>query len=106
MLVAFSAPGSTGEAVGIVDPGTGRVLVDLRGWRALSGTGGADRLVLTRVVAAGARTMVAVAGPGDERPRPLAELPAGTGDCQAAPGRLVCRSMTGDLVVWAWRQRG
>jgi hypothetical protein len=58
------------------------------------------------VVAAGARTMVAVAGPGDERPRPLAELPAGTGDCQAAPGRLVCRSMTGDLVVWAWRQRG
>jgi hypothetical protein len=106
VLVAFSAPGTLGEAVGIIDPGTGRVLVDLHGWRALSGSGGGDRLVVTRMVADGARTMVAVAEPGDERPRPLAELPAGTGDCQAAPGRLVCRSMTGDLVVWAWRQRG
>jgi hypothetical protein len=106
VLVAFAAPGSPAEAVGIIEPGTGRVLVDLRGWRPLTGNGGGDRLVVTRMVAAGARTMVAVAEPGDERPRPLANLPAGTGDCQAAPGRLVCRSMSGDLVVWAWRQKG
>jgi len=103
VLVAFSAPGSFAEAVGIIDPGTGRVLADLHGWRALSGTGGGDRLVVTRMVEAGARSMVAVAEPGDVQPRLLAELPVGTGDCQAAPARLVCRSMTGDLVVWAWR---
>jgi hypothetical protein len=54
-------------------------------------------------VADGARTMVAVAEPGLAGPRPLADLPPGTGDCQAAPGRLVCRSSTsGELIVWAY----
>jgi outer membrane protein assembly factor BamB len=106
VLLAYTAPASTAEAVGIVDPATGRVLVDLRGWRPLTGTGGGDQMLVTRIVAAGARTMVAVAAPGGDRPRPLAELPAGTGDCQAAPGRLVCRSLTGELVVWAYRQKG
>jgi len=48
--------------------------------------------------------MVAVARPGDRQPRLLADLPAGTGDCQAVPGRLVCRSMYGELVVWAYRE--
>jgi len=105
-VLAYSTPGTSSEAVGIIDPGTGRILVDLRGWRPLSGTGGGGTLLVTRVVEVGARTMVAVAGPGDERPRPIADLPAGTGDCQSVPGRLVCRSMTGDLVVWAYRQRG
>jgi hypothetical protein len=105
-LVAYSAPGSISEAVGIVEPRTGRVLTDLHGWRPLTGAGGAGRMLVTRVVEAGAGTMVAVAGPGDERPRPIADLPAGTGDCEAAPGRLVCRSMTGELNVWAYRQSG
>lgn len=105
-VLAYAAPGSSSEAVGIIDPGTGRVLVDLNGWRAVNGTGGAGRLLVTRVVDVGARTMVAVAGPGDNQPRPIADLPAGTGDCQSVPGRLVCRSSTGNLVVWAYRQRG
>ena len=106
VVLAYSAPGSSSEAVGIIDPGTGRLLVDLQGWRPVTGTGGSGRLLVTRVVDVGARTMVAVAGPGDERPRPIAYLPAGTGDCQAVPGRLVCRSMTGNLVVWAYQQKG
>ena len=55
-------PAST-DPVGIVDPATGRVLVDLTGWRLVGGTGG-DHLLVTRAVEAGARTMVAVAGPG------------------------------------------
>jgi hypothetical protein len=63
-----------------------------------------DRLVLTRDGEAGARTMVAVARPGDQRLHLLAALPAGTGDCQAVPGRLICRSMYGELVVWAYRE--
>jgi len=105
-VLAFASPGSTAEAVGVVDPQTGRIVTDLRGWRPMSGAGTGDHLIVTRVVAAGARSMVAVAGPGDARPRPIADLPAGTGDCQAAPARLVCRSMTGELVVWAYRQKG
>ena len=50
--------------------------------------------------------MVAVADPGDAQPRPLADLPPGTGECQAVPDRLICRSTAGELNVWAYRQRG
>jgi len=105
-VLAYSTPGTSAETIGIIDPGTGRILVGLRGWRPLNGTAGGGALLVARVVEAGPRTMVAVAGPGDKRPRPIAELPAGTGDCQTVPGRLVCRSVTGELVVWAYRQKG
>ena len=106
LLLASASPDPAADPAAIVDPATGRVLADLRGWRLLGGTGYGDHLLVTRVVDAGARTMVAVAGPGDPHPRMLAELPPGTGDCQAAPGRLVCRSSSGELVVWAYRQEG
>jgi hypothetical protein len=48
--------------------------------------------------------MVAVARPGDTQPRLLGALPAGTGDCQTASGRLICRTMFGELVVWAYQE--
>ncbi|GAB1642363.1 PQQ-binding-like beta-propeller repeat protein [Krasilnikovia sp. MM14-A1259] len=105
-MLAYSAPDGTIDTVGLVDPATGRVLVDLHGWRPLAGAGGRDDLLVTHAEQAGARTMVAVAAPGDARPRLLAALPAGTGDCQSAPDRLVCRSTAGELVVWAYRQKG
>jgi outer membrane protein assembly factor BamB len=103
MYVAYS--GEAGHApAALVDPDTGAVRVDLAGWLPIGGNGGKDHLLVTRAVDAGARTMVAVARPGDREPRLLADLPAGTGDCQAVPGRLVCRSMYGELVVWAYRE--
>ncbi|RZU49592.1 putative pyrroloquinoline-quinone binding quinoprotein [Krasilnikovia cinnamomea] len=105
-MLAYAAPEGTIETVGLIDPATGRVLADLRGWRPLTGTGGRGRVLVTHAEQAGARTMVAVASPGDARPRLLAALPAGTGDCQAAPARLVCRSTAGELIVWAYRQKG
>jgi outer membrane protein assembly factor BamB len=105
MFVAYTSS-DTSEPVGLIDPDTGRTLTDLSGWRMVGGEGAGDHLLVTRAVAAGARSMVAVARPGDPQPRPLAELPAGTGDCQAVPARLVCRSMYGELVVWAYRQKG
>ncbi|MDT5034446.1 MAG: hypothetical protein QOC94_4617, partial [Actinoplanes sp.] len=105
-LLAYSAPASTSETVGIVDPSTGVVVTDLRGWRPLTGSPGDDTLVVTRVGDAGARSMVAVARPGEAQPRLISELPPGTGDCQSAPGRLVCRSVTGELVIWAYRVKG
>jgi hypothetical protein len=106
MVLAFGTPSGETDAVGVIDPATGRVLVDLQGWRPVSGSGSGDHLLVTRIVDAGARTMVAVADPGDARLELLADLPAGTGDCQAAPGRLVCRSSSGDLVVWAYKRKG
>jgi outer membrane protein assembly factor BamB len=106
LLVASGSPIGVGDMIGIVDPRTGRVLVDLRGWRPLSGDAGPDQLLVTRTLADGGRIIVAVAGPRDGQPRPLADLPAGTGDCEAAPDRLICRSMTGELTVWAYRPTG
>jgi PQQ-like domain len=104
LLVAYGTPVGVSDTIGIVDPATGRVLVDLRGWRPLTGLAGPDRLLVTRTVDADARTMVAVVGPRDvERPS-LADLPAGTGDCQAAPDRLICRSTAGELTMWAYRR--
>jgi hypothetical protein len=105
LLLAYASPAGVSEPVGLIDARTGRVLVDLHGWRALAGDTG-DHVLVTRVVDAGARTMVAVAAPGVEQPRPLADLPPGTGECQTAPDRLICRSMSGQLNVWAYRQKG
>lgn len=103
--IAYGTKAGAGDPAGIVDPETGTVLVDLAGWRVVGGDAG-DHLLVTREVEAGARTMVAVAEPGAPAgPRPLADLPPGTGDCQAAPGRLVCRSTSGELVVWAYQKK-
>ncbi|MCU7725842.1 PQQ-like beta-propeller repeat protein [Actinoplanes sp. KI2] len=103
MIVAYADPDGV-EPVGVIDPATGALRTPLAGWRPVTGTGSGDRLVLTRATDNGSRTMVAVARPGDPRPRVLDALPQGTGDCQAAPSRLVCRTMYGELVVWAYQE--
>lgn len=103
MYIAYSDSESS-VPVGIVDPRTGALRAPLAGWRPVPGTGTDGRLVLTRAADNGSRTMVAVAHPGDPRPRVLDALPQGTGDCQAAPSRLVCRTMYGELVVWAYQE--
>ncbi len=105
MYVAFGGEEDT-DPVAVADPDTGATRVDLTGWRPVNGLSGADHLLLTRTQPGAARTMVAVARPDEPRPRVLADLPEGTGDCQSAPGRLVCRSMQGELVIWAYRLKG
>ncbi|GAA3343432.1 hypothetical protein GCM10020358_42650 [Amorphoplanes nipponensis] len=106
-VIAYGTPAGEGDPAGLIDPATGQVLVDLHGWRLVTGSGGGDHLLVTRLADSGSRTMVAVAvaAAGGATPHLLADLPAGTGDCQAAPGRLVCRESTGELVVWAYRRR-
>lgn len=106
LLLAYGSGAGFSDPVGLADPSTGRLLVDLQGWRALDGLAGGGRILVTRLIDAGARTIVAVADPGDAQPRPLADLPPGTGVCQAVPDRLICRSALGELNVWAYRQRG
>ncbi|WP_433791645.1 PQQ-binding-like beta-propeller repeat protein [Actinoplanes sp. CA-252034] len=100
-LIAYADGPSSPTA--LVDPATGRVLVDLTGWRPLDGASTGGELLVTREAGADPRTMVAVVDPRLSRPRVLAELPAGTGECQSAPERLICRSMYGELVVWSYR---
>ena len=101
--VAYGAPDET-RPIGLVDVDTGALQVGLTGWRPVTGTGRDGGLLLTRAVDGGSRTMVAVARPGDTQPRLLDALPDGTGECQAAPARLVCRTMYGELVVWAYHE--
>jgi hypothetical protein len=110
-FVAYGSAENT-QPLGLIDPDTGQLEVDLTGWRPIYGAAGSsgvqheDHLLVTRSEEVGGRTMVAVAQPGERQPRLLGPLPAGTGDCQAAPGRLVCRSMYGQLVVWAYDRKG
>jgi hypothetical protein len=103
LLLAYGSIAGLADPIGLIDARTARVLVDLRGWRPLTSQGGGDHMLVTRTVDAGARTMVAVATPGSGQPRPLADLPPGTGDCQGAAERLICRSTSGRLNVWAYR---
>ena len=104
MVIAYQGPEES-DPVGIIDPRTGTVRVGLDGWHPVTGSGGTDHLLLTRAVRPGAQIMVAVARPDQPQLRVLAGLPVGTGDCQAVPARLVCRSMYGELKVWAYKQQ-
>ncbi|WP_328461174.1 PQQ-binding-like beta-propeller repeat protein [Actinoplanes sp. NBC_00393] len=104
-VVAFSSS-NTSDPVAVIDPATGRILADLTGWTPVPGRTAGGELLVTREIGPGPRTMVAVVAPDLDRPRLLAELPPGTGDCQTAPDRLVCRSMYGELLVWTYRTRG
>ncbi|NMO54189.1 PQQ-binding-like beta-propeller repeat protein [Actinoplanes sp. TBRC 11911] len=103
MTIAYAEEADQ-KPVAVVDPDTAEVKVDLAGWRPVAGTSAGDAFLVTRAVDAGARSMVAVVRPDDRQPRPLADLPAGTGDCESAPNRLACRNMYGELVVWAYRE--
>ena len=103
MLVAYGSEAGVADPVGLIDARSGRVLTGLSGWRMVGGNGG-DHLLVTKEVDEGARTIVAIAGPRTRTPQPLADLPPGTGDCQSVPSRLVCRSTTGELLVWSYRK--
>jgi hypothetical protein len=105
-LIAYASPGGITDAVGVVDPYTGDVLVDLRGWRPLTSTGTGDDVFVARPAEQGARSIVAVARPGDRQLRLITDMPTGTGDCQAVPKQLICRSTSGDLILWGYRLKG
>ena len=78
--IAYGGP-EQANPIGVVDPATGAVHVALDGWRPVGGTG-EDEVLVMRTSDNEARTMVAVARPGEPRPHLLAELPPGIGDCQ------------------------
>jgi hypothetical protein len=109
LLVAYASPSGTDDPVELADPATGRIITDLHGWRPMTATvapGSANEVLVSRTVDNGTRSMVAIARPGGGPPQVLSDLPPGTGDCQSVPGRLICRSSSGQLIVWGYRQKG
>jgi outer membrane protein assembly factor BamB len=109
LLVAYGAPSGRGDPVGLADPATGRVVTDLRGWSPMTETvnpGSENEVLVSRTIDNGARSMVAIARPRNAQPQIISDLPPGTGDCQSVPGRLICRSAAGQLIVWAYRSTG
>lgn len=109
LLVAYASPSGTGDPVGLADPATGKVVTDLHGWRPMTATvnpGSENEVLVSRTVDNEARSMVAIARPGGAQPQLISDLPAGTGDCQSVPGRMICRTTAGQLIVWAYRQKG
>lgn len=129
VVLAYEAPTGNPRLVGAIDPGTGQVTTGLQGWRLIAGGGatggllsaggvltsanvlggtvggGEDHVLATRTEAPGARTMAAVVHPGAVSPLPLGDLPAGAGECQNVPHRLICRPGSGELVVWSYSWR-
>lgn len=93
------------DLLGLAEPRTGRLVLDLRGWRLVPGA--ADTaLLLSRVDRSTGRTVVAVADAGARTVRVLGALPTGTGDCRGGSGRLVCRSADGTVVGWSYPRTG
>jgi hypothetical protein len=103
VLLAYGSLPDDTDLIGVVDPDTGRIAVTLHSWRPVPGPGGGDHVLLTRPAPGEGGIVLAVADRSSDRPRVLGELPAGTGDCRAVPGRLVCRSVSGMLKVWSYR---
>jgi hypothetical protein len=103
VLLAYGSLPDDTDLIGVVDPATGRITVPLRSWRPVAGPGGGDHVLLTRSAPGEGGIVLAVADRASDRPRMLGGLPAGTGDCRTVPGRLVCRSVSGMLRVWSYR---
>ena len=111
-LLAYGLGADGDAAVGIVEPGTGRVVVDLRRWQVLPNAVPGGTVMVTRPTlvepddpadpASLVRVVLGAADPGARAVRPIGALPTDTGDCRVAPERLVCRS-AGRLVVWSYR---
>jgi hypothetical protein len=105
LVLAYGAQAGAAGLIGLVDPDTGRITVDLATWRAVPGQT-TDHLLVTRDVPPGARSVVAVAVPGAAGLRLLGDLPAGTGDCRTSQRRLACRSTSGTLLLWGYEAGG
>jgi outer membrane protein assembly factor BamB len=86
----------------LVDPTTGRTLLNLTGWQ-LAGDAGDDVLVV-RSSAGEPRSWFAVVDSGAPAVRMLGSVPHRISDCQTGPASVVCRVDSDQLGVWAYRR--
>ncbi|MEQ4304779.1 PQQ-binding-like beta-propeller repeat protein [Plantactinospora sp. B6F1] len=86
----------------VVDPHTGRTVVDLAGWtEAVPPAEDGPLLLLRR--AAGPRTWVGLLPPGGTAVRPLDYLPFVVSACRSTAGVIACLAQPDELRVWRYR---
>ena len=90
------------RAIGVVDPLTGRVLLDLRLWQVHASDSPDPELVLTRA-ATGGRTIVAVVDLVGLTVEVIGAVPGRITECQPGAASLACRGGGGELQLWAYR---
>jgi PQQ-like domain len=90
------------RAVGVVDPSTGRMLLDLDPWDVNMNDSRDTELVLTRATAG--QTWVAVADLTRLTIRVVGAIPDLVTQCLAGNGHLACRDSTGAVQLWAYRR--
>jgi hypothetical protein len=87
----------------MVEPGTGRTLVDLSEWTETSRLGGGSPLLLLRRDHAATRTWLDIIDPGGAAVRPLEPVPYALSSCQVVPGVIACRTQLGETRTWRYR---
>jgi outer membrane protein assembly factor BamB len=102
-LVEFDLD-STLRPLRILDPRTGRTLVDLAAWRGTSSfLSGPGPLLLTSMPKAVGPTWLGVLAPGAATPVTLDPVPYGVVNCQVTLNVIACETSDGDLRIWRYR---
>jgi outer membrane protein assembly factor BamB len=87
----------------VVDPGTGRTVVDLAGWTEQQKSGDDSPLLLLRSTDNTVRTWLGVIDPDGTAVRQLDPVPYVLPSCQVAPGVIACQTQLGKVRVWRYR---
>jgi PQQ-like domain len=92
------------RGVGVIDPRTGRILLDLRMWTVSFPSGRESQLVLTRTSAVVGRTTVAVLDLARLAIEVVGVLPSYVSNCQSGIAAVACQTEKGNLQLWAYRR--
>ncbi|MFC6023724.1 PQQ-binding-like beta-propeller repeat protein [Plantactinospora solaniradicis] len=87
----------------VVEPDTGRTLVDLSEWTETARLQGGSPLLLLRRNSAAARTWLDIIDPGGTAVRPLDPVPYALSSCQVVPTVIACRTQLGETRTWRYR---
>ena len=94
--------GVSNRPLGLRDPRTGRVLVDLRGWETLADGDDDAPLVLFRAVPPDGRAAFGVLAPGSREVQPLGLAGGRVRECASDDRYVACRVAEG-VEVWSYR---
>ncbi|MGW3805359.1 outer membrane protein assembly factor BamB family protein [Micromonospora sp. NPDC005113] len=98
VATTLSSAGPGAEELVVLDPATGRVLAELGRWELAGSDLGGPMIGLRRHPGGG--LLVAELDVRVGAVRMLDVLPDATGECQASPGRLLCRRVDGSFGLW------
>ncbi|MBE1485781.1 outer membrane protein assembly factor BamB family protein [Plantactinospora soyae] len=87
----------------VVEPRTGRTVVDLSDWTDMAQLDDGSPLLLLRRNGAAVRTWLDILDLGATAVRPLEPVPYALSSCQVVPGMIACRTQLGETRVWRYR---